>query len=331
MRRLLLLITLLHAVSLASAADFRQRGENGSPSRVNSFRDCRDCPEMVVIPSGRFMMGSPADQPGRDDLEGPQRLVRIRSLAVGRYHVTRGEWARFARATHRPVATGCAWSGGVPNDAAAEAQASWRSLHFAQDDSHPVVCVTWQDARDYARWLSRITGKHYRLPTEAEWEYAARAGTSTPYPWGAGSTHQYANHGAAECCGGFATGRDRWVNTSPVGSFPPNAFGLSDMLGNAAQWVEDCLSESYAGLPTNGAANIADATLHFTGDLAALNGAHACAYRVLRGGDWGTMPRWLRSTARSFAPPPGPGPALSDYRSGGVGFRVVRDLTASRR
>ena len=330
MRHLLILILLVFTASTGAPAAPHRMSNHVARNEGASFRDCRGCPEMRVLPSGSYMMGSPPDQAGRDAMEGPQRLVSIRSFAVGRYHVTRGQWARFVRATHRPVRTGCAWSGGAANDAAAEANASWRNLHFPQDDNHPVVCVTWQDAQDYAAWLSRRTGRHYRLLTEAEWEYAARAGTSTPYPWPAGSTHDFANHGADTCCSGFASGRDRWVNTSPVGSFPPNAFGLFDMIGNAAQWVQDCLSPDYAGLPADGSANLSDVPLHVTGDLADLNGASSCSYRVLRGGDWGTYPQWIRSTARSFAPPPGPGPALADYRSGGVGFRVARDLARPR-
>jgi formylglycine-generating enzyme required for sulfatase activity len=281
---------------------------------------------MVVVPAGKFMMGSPADEPGRDALEGPQRLVTIRAFAIGRYHVTRGEWSRFVATTKRPVQTGCVWSGGPYGDTKAEARASWHDLHFKQDDRHPVVCVTWQDAQDYAAWLSRRTGKHYRLISEAEWEYAARAGTSTPYPWGSGAMRNHANYGANECCSGFASGRDKWVFTSPVGSFPPNAFGLFDMQGNSMQWVQDCFSETYAELPTDGSPYEANIQLSLKGDLADLNGSTSCAHRMARGGDWGTVPQWLRSTARSFAPPPGPGALLKDYRSGGVGFRVARDL-----
>ena len=115
---------------------------------------------------------------------------------------------------------------------------SWRKLGFAQNDDHPVVCVTWQDAQDYVHWLGQRTGHKYRLLSEAEWEYAARGGTTTAYPWGSSATHEYANYGAAECCSGVASGRDRWLQTSPVGSFPPNAFGLHDMHGNVLQWVQ---------------------------------------------------------------------------------------------
>ena len=210
-----------------------------------TFRDCDDCPEMVVIPEGDFVMGSPSNEPGRSNEEGPQRQVHVRRFAASKYDVTRGQWAIFVSAEQVGTGDGCAWSGlpGAPIDEL-NPSASWRHLGFAQDDSHPAVCVSWDDAKNYARWLSKRTGHHYRLLTEAEWEYAARAGTTTPYPWGAIATHEQANYGADECCSAVVSGRDRWANTSPVGSFPANAFGLHDMNGNVMQWVQDCLSVS---------------------------------------------------------------------------------------
>ena len=203
--------------------------------------------------------------------------------------------------------------------------ASWKKLGFEQDDNHPVVCVTWNDAQDYARWLSQRTGRTYRLLTEAEWEYAARAGTSTPYSWGANADHEHANYGKDECCGtGVVSGRDRWVYTSPVGSFPPNAFGLYDMHGNVLQLVQDCLSAGYDGLPTDGSANENNVKLKMPKDLADLDGTDACAYRMVRGGDWGDSPEMIRSASRNFAPPPPD--TLQSYRSGGMGFRVAASL-----
>lgn len=127
---------------------------------------------------------------------------------------------------------------------------SWRSLGFPQDDSHPVVCITWYDAQDYVKWLRQKTGGHYRLLSEAEWEYAARAGTTTPYPWGSTASHEYANYGLDSA--GFSTlapGRDQLIKTSPVGSFPPNSFDLYDMNGNVMQYLEDCFADSYANVP----------------------------------------------------------------------------------
>jgi formylglycine-generating enzyme required for sulfatase activity len=236
----------------------------------NVFRDCRDCPQMVVIPSGRFLMGAPASEEGTSPLEQPVHQVRVRRFAAGRFDVTRDEWAAFVRATHRPTATGCAFTG-RPGPFV-DPKGSWLSLGFVQSGRHPVVCITWRDATDYAGWLSHRTGKPYRLLTEAEWEYAARAGTSTPYYWGTRADHGHANYGPEKGHGnGVAKGRDKWIYTSPVGSFPPNRFGLYDMSGNVLQFVEDCLG-TYDVTPRDGSAYKQDVPLKLTGDLAELNG-----------------------------------------------------------
>jgi len=254
---------------------------------IGASRDCAECPEMVVIPAGSFTMGSPATEPGHDVFltEGPERRVNIRPFAVGKFDVTRGQWAAFASATNRPTPAGCFWTGrpGMNLDP----DGSWRNLRFPQDDSHPAVCVTWNDAQDYARWLSQRSGHKYRLLTEAEWEYAARAGTTTAFPWGSTASHDFANYGADACCAGLASGRDRWMYTSPAGSFPPNAFGLHDMSGNVLQWVQDCLAPSYSGLPADGSAYETTVALQLTGRLSKLTGTNSCAYRMVRGGDWG--------------------------------------------
>lgn len=178
-----------------------------------------------------------------------------------------------------------------------------------QGDDHPAVCVSWNDAQAYVAWLRKRTGKPYRLPSEAEWEYAARARAATAYPWGDTASRAYANYGAETCCSERADGADRWLYTSPVGSFPPNAFGLYDMVGNAWQWVQDCYAESYATAPLDGSA-VDPAT---------------CQFRVLRGGTWGDPPRLIRPAFRNWAPPPR-WPSAWEYRSGGVGFRVARSL-----
>lgn len=288
------------------------------------FRDCRDCPEMVVIPAGNFEMGSGASEPERDRLEGPLHKVKIQRFAAGKYDVTRGEFAAFVRASDRQIPSGCQWSGGPPGWS--NPAVSWRKLAFAQNDRHPVVCVTWGDAQAYAAWLRKVTGQKYRLLSEAEWEYAARAGSKTVYPWGDAPSREHANYGAVKCCSGFAEGKDRWVNTSPVGSFPPNAFGLYDMNGNVLQYVEDCFAASYDNLPNDGSANRRDLNLKLDGDLSDMNGMRSCEFRIARGGDWGDPPQWIRSAARNFAPAPQPGVTLDSYRSSGVGFRVGRNL-----
>jgi formylglycine-generating enzyme required for sulfatase activity len=139
---------------------------------------------MVVIPAGSFMMGSPESEAGRTPAEGPQRQVTIRTFAIGKYDVTRAQWVEFVTATNRPVVAGCEWAG-FPHTEEDMLKTSWRNLGFLQEDNHPAVCVSWNDAQNYLRWLSQKMGQRYRLPTEAEWEYTARAGTQTPYPWGA--------------------------------------------------------------------------------------------------------------------------------------------------
>jgi formylglycine-generating enzyme required for sulfatase activity len=261
-----------------------------------TFRDCDNvCPEMIVVPAGEFTMGSPPSEasPLRDDT--PQHSVRIERFAVGRFDITRAEWAAFVQATNRAEPTNCGTLSGEVG--------SWRNPGFVQDDNHPVVCVNWDDAQDYVSWLSQRTGHTYRLLSEAEWEYAARGGRSGfPYWWGVTASHEYANYGADVCCAAAASGRDQWAYTSPVGSFPSNSFGLYDMLGNVEQWVEDCSNDNYNGAPTTGEA-------WTTGD---------CSGRVLRGGSWLVDPSRIRSASRSIL--------LSTYRANTFGLRVARTL-----
>ena len=271
--------------------------ENVQETQGLSFRDCDDCPEMVALPGGQYLMGSPANEAGRYDEEGPQRTVHVRAIGVGKYAITRGQWAVFASVTHRAIEPGCAYSA-LPGDApdGINSAATWRTLGFEQDDTHPVVCVTWADAVDYVRWLSVRTTHHYRLLTEAEWEYSARAGSSTAFPWGPNPSHAYANYATDSSCESTVPCHDRWAHTSPAGSFPPNAFGLYDMNGNVLEWVQDCFFDGYRGLPTDGSAYETDVVLSLSGDLALLNGTHSCSYRRLRGGDWGD--RYAQGRAR---------------------------------
>jgi len=286
---------------------------------------------MIALPPGRFMIGSPQEEAGRDRpralLEGPRQTVAVRAFAIGTHPVTRGEWAAFVNDTGRPVRGGCAWSA-LPGNArrdGANPNASWQRLGFDQDDGHPVVCVTWDDAQDYLAWLTRRTGQRYRLPSESEWEYAARGVTSTAFPWGDEARRDRANYGADRCCSGLAEGDDRWTWTSPSGAFPANAFGLFDMHGNAMQWVQDCLSDSYEHLPLDGRANEHDGPLHLSDPaFARLEGRSACAYRILRGGNWGDPASFIRSAARNFGPPPGG--MLETYSTAGGGFRVARGI-----
>ncbi|MEO6843905.1 MAG: formylglycine-generating enzyme family protein [Ginsengibacter sp.] len=293
----------------------------------DTFRDCSDCPEMVALPSGTFTMGSPENEMGRSDFEGPQKKITIKQFAVGRYDVTRGQWKTFVNATHRPVVSGCAFSGfkdTTRKDWYANPKASWCNLGFPQDSSHPVVCITWDDAKDYIKWLSQKTGYTYRLLSEAEWEYAARARTTTAFPWGSVASHEFANYGADSGWTGLTSRRDKWMGTAPVGSFPPNAFGLYDMQGNVLQYVEDCFSATLSDVPADGSPYKTDIVLNMTGRYSFMNGKRSCDSRIVRGGDWGDPPQMIRSGFRNVAP--GPGFTLDNYRSGGVGFRVAREL-----
>ncbi len=293
-----------------------------------TFRDCTECPEMVVIPAGSFMMGSPENEPGRNPAEGPQRKVMIQKFAVGKFLITKKEWAIFAKETQRPMAGGCCWAE-LPGDSLKpwemNSKASWNNIGFKQDSSHPVVCITWYDAIDYINWLSKLTGHTYRLLTEAEWEYAARAGTTTAYYWGDEASHNFSNYGTDTNFGdGCVQGRDRWLNTSPVGSFPPNQFGLYDMLGNVNQYLADYFKPSYINVPTDGSAYIIEARLSMGGDLSDMDGTSSCAYRMVRGSNFGDSPQTLRCAFRNWAP--GPGATLRTYRSSALGFRVARAL-----
>jgi formylglycine-generating enzyme required for sulfatase activity len=276
---------------------------------------------MVVIPGGSFVIGSPKTESGRHQEEEPQRKVTVRQFAAGKFDVTREQWNTFASVTGRKASLGCAWT--ARSKEKPDPKGSWIDLGFPQDDSHPVVCVSWNDAQDYVRWLSLRTHHQYRLLTEAEWEFASRAGTTTAYPWGSNGSHENANYGA-ENWGGLAAGRDRWFYTSPVGSFPPNGFGLYDMHGNVLQWVEDCFAIDYSNLPSDGSAYVAVVQLETAGDFAYMNATSSCSYRRLRGGDWGDPASMIRSASRNWAPPPNW--TLNDYRSAGVGFRVAMGL-----
>jgi formylglycine-generating enzyme required for sulfatase activity len=247
------------------------------------FKDCTECPAMVVVPAGSFTMGSPASEAGRESDEGPQHQVTFsRALAVGKFEVTFAEW------------DACLSDGGC-------------GAYRPSDDgwgrgNRPIIHVSWNDAQSYLSWVSRKTGKQYRLLSESEWEYAARAGTTTPFYWGGTASHDFANYGNDVCCIGLAQGSDKWENTSPVGSFPPNALGLYDMLGNVWEWTEDCQNGSYDGAPSDGSAWTA-------GD---------CSRHVLRGGSWFADPSFLRSAIRDWD--------STGARKFDSGFRVARSF-----
>jgi formylglycine-generating enzyme required for sulfatase activity len=293
-----------------------------------TIKDCPDCPEMVVIPAGSYMMGCSANDSGCYTEEKPSHLVAIQQFAAGKFDITRGQWAVFVAATNRTTTGGCAWSN-LPADTSLKPwdlnpAASWKHLGFPQHDDHPAVCITWKDVQDYLTWISKKTGAHYRLLTEAEWEYAARAGTMTGFPWGSLATHEKANYGKDSCCGGAVSGRDRWMYTSPVGAFPPNAFGLYDMHGNVLQYVQDCFTLYDSQTPADGSAFKTDKIIKMTDDLSAFDGKSSCSFHATRGGDYGDPGTMVRSFARNWTP--GGGGTLENYSSSGLGFRIARSL-----
>jgi formylglycine-generating enzyme len=292
-----------------------QRGDPAlsvRPGSGQSFRDrtpdgllCGICPEMVVVPGGKFAMGSGEPPEGRNDV--PQHSVNIsRPFAVAKFSVTRGEFQAFVTETSYAPQDGCT----VLNEGGwqLEAARSWRSPGFIQDSRHPVVCVDWNDAKAFTTWLSKKTAKPYRLLTEAEWEYVARARTTTQYYFGDRDSDfcRYGNGPDQSLKSKFSLPAlscdDGYVYTAPVGSFPPNAFGLYDMHGNVMQWVEDCGNSNYKNAPLNGLPWI-------SGD---------CKQRVERGGSWSFLSDMLTSSARLGIP--------LDSRFDTLGFRVAREL-----
>ena len=260
----------------------------------DAFRDCAFCPELVVVPPGTFTMGSPESEEFRGAVEGPQHPVTIGApFAVGVHEVTFAEWDACVRMG------GCRYT---------PADRRWGR------ERRPVIHVSWEDAQAYVSWLSGLTGQRYRLPSEAEWEYVARAGTVTARYWGEDLSDlcRHAN-GAARRPGRLRSAglsgyvrdgpcADDYGTTAPVGSFAPNAFGLYDVLGNVSEWTQDCWNDSYAGAPTDGSA-------WESGD---------CDRRVLRGGSWFVTAWFLRSANRSRN--------LPDTRDMYYGFRVARTL-----
>jgi formylglycine-generating enzyme required for sulfatase activity len=246
------------------------------PGHTVSFRECNRCPEMVVVPKGEFVMGSPETERDRSRAEGPQHQVAFASnFAVSKFEATFDEWTTCVDARVCENVSDHHWGRG----------------------NRPVINVSWDDAQQYVKWLSGRAGRPYRLLSEAEWEYAARAGSTTAYPWGDNVGEGNAN---CEGCG------SKWDDqqTAPVGSFKANAFGLHDMHGNVFEWVQDCGTANYDGAPTDGLAR-----------------AGPCTSRVLRGGSWSYGPSDLRSAHRR--------PSAANGQSSSRGFRLARTLSVT--
>lgn len=268
----------------------------------DTFTDCRNCPEMIVLPAGEFLMGSPASEPERRENEPQHRVTIARPFAMSRTPVTWKQWEACVR------------------DNWCEAEAIEAALRLNPDGSpmanyrdygrgtRPAVGMNWFDAQRFVGWLNWKSGADdlYALPSEAQFEYGARAGTTTAFPWGTTLDYDYGNFGQRETgLGGHVEGRDVWMNeTSPVASFPPNTFGLYDMHGNIFEWTQDCYEADFAHAPTDGSANT-------EGD---------CSVRVFRSGTFTSNPYMQRSARRGA-----PYPATTRGRNY-LGFRVVKTL-----
>jgi formylglycine-generating enzyme required for sulfatase activity len=277
------------------------------PSGMRIFRDFPEAPEMAAVPKGSFIMGSPPDEPGRSKDEGPRHEVIIpRAFAIGRYTVTRGEFSAFVAATgYNAKGAAYVWTG---KEWALGSKNSWLNPGFDQDGSHPVVCVNSHDAHAFIAWLnSKVPGQPYRLPSEAEWEYACRGGTTSRFWWGSSITTDQANYnGNFVYDGGGAKGEYR-QKTVTVHSFEPNPWGLYQMLGNVWErcedrWNENCYKEKPLALNERGGALMTGDSEHCT----------------VRGGSWESDPGRLRAAFRTR------GSLVNRYSD--RGFRVVRTL-----
>ncbi|MGQ0384896.1 MAG: formylglycine-generating enzyme family protein [Gammaproteobacteria bacterium] len=281
-----------------------------------AFRSCDACPEMIVVPAGQFVMGTPGARPaaGAAGAEREAAVVRIpRAFAIGRHEVTRAQYGRFiADSGHEPRAGCRTWDPALSrfND---DARRSWRdpATPAVALDGHPVACVSFTDAQAYVQWLARESGARYRLPSEAEWEYAARAGAPALRHWGDepaqaclhANTYDLTAQAQYRLGWPAAGCRDGFADLAPAGQFPANAFGLHDTIGNVREWVQDCATGSYAGRPT---------------DARAWEWLGGCRERILRGGSWLTPPDATRSAHRAGAP--------AEERADDAGFRVALEL-----
>lgn len=283
-------------------------------------RDCAACPELAVVPPGQFAMGSAPDAAELDPATGETPAVALsftRPFLISRREITVGEFRRYVEATGAAPSPGCrVWLGG---QWVQERDRGWQDPAFALPprDDEPVVCVNWDDARAYAGWLSEQSGKRYRLPSEAEWEYAARGGTSYPRYWGERDSREdlvlslacdYANVYDSSAVDAlrfpFPNARcsDRATALAPTAQYKPNAFGIYDIIGNAREWVMDCYTASYLGRPEDGRA---------------WTWQGGCERKVVRGGSWASRPRDARAPARAALP--------GAHRQSDLGFRVARD------
>ena len=274
--------------------------------RAEWFKDDEHGPELVVVPAGEFMMGSPRSEPNRENNEGPAHTVKIaHPFAVGRHVVTHGQFATFVKNMNYKIEGATVWERGKKWET--DPDKSWRNPGFRQDDNYPVICVNWDDARAYAAWLSQLTGQRYGLLSEAEWEYAARAGTMTPFWWGNNITEKQAH--------AYHYGQPNGA-TVPVGAFAPNPWGLYNVHGNVWEWCVDIWHDSYNGAPVDGSAWLqgGEASRRI---LRWRQGGEA-SRRVLRGGSGDEKAPLVRSAYRNCLSPA--------VRGNWAGFRLGRTL-----
>jgi formylglycine-generating enzyme required for sulfatase activity len=274
----------------------------------DTIKDCPNCPDLLVLPAGNFLMGAADDEVGATEAESPQSRISVPSFAIGKFEVTRDEFAAFIEASNYKPSSRC-WGQASNGKFDFVEGNDWRDPGFDQSDQDPVVCVSADDAMAYAKWLSKVSGKAYRLPSEAEWEYAARSGTATATPWGDDeatvcTNSNIADEAAARHFQGWKSVAcdDDHVFTAPVGSFAANSFGLFDMLGNVKEWVADCWNEDLEGI----------------GPSAKARRDGNCDMRAVRGSAWDGLPMHNRSAYREGNNRP---TAYFNY-----GFRVARDF-----
>ena len=278
------------ALTALCAALLPNLAEAATPQPGKVFKDCKDCPEMVVLPAGTFTMGTPDDEVGREPDEGPMHAVTFaKPFAMSRFQITAGEWDSYIRQTGVKIADGDTRPG-------RECIAS--KPRYPQSPRQPAVCMDMDDIKHYVAWLSKKTGQPYHMVSEAQREYAARAGSSGPFPFpfDEGKGYSIAEH--ANTYGPA----DGYSFSSPAGSYPPNAFGMYDMHGNVYERVADCEHPNYIGAPTDGSAWMEP----------------NCEAYQIRGNDWGEAPVFSRSGNRNTIYP--------QTRGDWIGFRVVRDL-----
>ena len=262
------------------------------PQNRPTFKDCDVCPEMIVLPTGTFMMGSPPNEVGHRDVEGKPRRVTIgKRIAIGKFEVTVAQYAAFLTETGTSVGNSCRVHTSFDRDPppyAISAEATFRHPGFAVTDSHPAACMSWFDAQSYVAWLKRRTGRPYRVPTEAEWEYAARAGANTRFTFGDDESQLCAYAKFADLAtpypwrGGCRSERFAF-GSAQVGTFKANPWGIFDMHGNVWEWVEDCWTRNASDIPTDGSAFIRSGV---------------CETGVVRGGSWLSGVSRLRAAFR---------------------------------